>query len=392
MTFFADLYRNTLLIVATENLVMGITLLFIYYSRRHQCSNIRKSVYLLSAAMFLMTICNYAEYFIPTNTNDLSNSLSIMILAASIEIFLILYTYLALLNVAAVTKRKIFFNLLQITIFVLPICIIIPDEHPILFNTWFYGAVSFYFIKFIYLFCVYKRSYHKAQTELLDNFNNERASQLLRLNNIYYVVVIIGSVTMVVPFTDYMVLTIYNIFLFFTYFYLYAEMVRELHHINAEPSISDHINPVLIQYQKEEKTDEPKPARNLSRLMQDREGLYNDWLSKHAYCHPGITIEEVATELGINRTTLSLYLNTELKKSFYEWISDLRVEEAKRLLVENPDTPIFEIACYVGIEDRSNFDKIFKRVTGMSAAMYRKQNSNAISHPGLTAIQKVHHE
>lgn len=52
----------------------------------------------------------------------------------------------------------------------------------------------------------------------------------------------------------------------------------------------------------------------------------------------------------------------------------LRIEEAKRLLVENQLTDVMEIARQVGFTDIKSFREIFKRVTGVLPTEWRKEH------------------
>ncbi len=72
-------------------------------------------------------------------------------------------------------------------------------------------------------------------------------------------------------------------------------------------------------------------------------------------------------------------LITELKRRFktatgstlIEYLQNLRVEEAKRLL-ESGTVPVDEISFEAGYEDPSFFRRLFKRRTGLSPSQYRR--------------------
>jgi len=54
-----------------------------------------------------------------------------------------------------------------------------------------------------------------------------------------------------------------------------------------------------------------------------------------------------------------------------EYLQNLRVEEAKRLL-EASRTPVDEISARAGYEDPSFFRRLFKRRTGLTPSQYRR--------------------
>ena len=87
----------------------------------------------------------------------------------------------------------------------------------------------------------------------------------------------------------------------------------------------------------------------------------------------GVTIEDLANKLNIGRTTLSNLINREEGVNFNTWINRLRIEEAKQLLIDNPDYTIAKISEMVGYTEQANFSRQFKQITGESPLLWRKQ-------------------
>ncbi len=103
------------------------------------------------------------------------------------------------------------------------------------------------------------------------------------------------------------------------------------------------------------------------------ENAIEQWEKSGYFTESGLTIEQVATQLSTNRTYLSNYVNQIKQQSFKEWITQLRLEEAKRLLLEKPTLHVWEIGVIVGLPDKSNFGRLFTRNTGVSPQTWRKQ-------------------
>ena len=89
--------------------------------------------------------------------------------------------------------------------------------------------------------------------------------------------------------------------------------------------------------------------------------------------------------LPLNRTYLSQFINSEYGCNFYQFVTNYRVEEAKRLMQENPDMKFQEIADECGFSSPTLFSRIFARETGMTPREYRVQHLQ--QHPQL--VQKV---
>src|SRR5690606_30776829 len=73
------------------------------------------------------------------------------------------------------------------------------------------------------------------------------------------------------------------------------------------------------------------------------------------YENPDISLESVTLSLGINRTKINEILKEELGLTFTAYLNKLRLTEAARLLSENEDANVSEIAYLVGYNNVSYF-------------------------------------
>ncbi|MFD3261714.1 response regulator [Paenibacillus lentus] len=84
-----------------------------------------------------------------------------------------------------------------------------------------------------------------------------------------------------------------------------------------------------------------------------------------------ITVEMVANAVFVSPTHLMHLFRKELNKTFYECLTEYRIEEAKRIL-RNPMYRVYEVGNQVGFTDSKYFSQIFKRMTGMPPSEYAK--------------------
>lgn len=82
------------------------------------------------------------------------------------------------------------------------------------------------------------------------------------------------------------------------------------------------------------------------------------------YANPDLSLELAATALGINRTKINDILKDELGLTFSTYLNKLRLTEAARLLSENEEANVSEIAYSVGYNNVSYFSKLFKQEYG----------------------------
>lgn len=76
--------------------------------------------------------------------------------------------------------------------------------------------------------------------------------------------------------------------------------------------------------------------------------------------------------LSISPQQLSEILNARINKSFYEYTNEHRINEAKRLLIEQPEDKVAYIALKSGFNSLSSFYNSFHKATGESPGVYRK--------------------
>lgn len=94
-----------------------------------------------------------------------------------------------------------------------------------------------------------------------------------------------------------------------------------------------------------------------------------------AFCDEDITLKNIAEELSITTHQLSELLNSKLQINFKTLINTYRVEEAKRLLSDEPERTVLSIGFAVGFNSRSNFNTVFYKFTGKTPSEFRAQHS-----------------
>ncbi len=107
------------------------------------------------------------------------------------------------------------------------------------------------------------------------------------------------------------------------------------------------------------------------------------WIEAKEFCKGGVSIITMANEMGTNRLYLSTFINTNYKCSFRQWVSRLRVGEAKRLIKSDPSVTITAIGEQVGFVSLTSFTHSFKNIEGISPKEWADANVNVVSEPKL---------
>ena len=92
-------------------------------------------------------------------------------------------------------------------------------------------------------------------------------------------------------------------------------------------------------------------------------GLAVAYITEHY--REGVTLRQVAADCHVNTSYLGQLFRKETGSAFTDYVNDLRIREARRLLAD-PTLKVYEIAEQVGFTDYHYFLKIFRKVTGKS--------------------------
>jgi transcriptional regulator GlxA family with amidase domain len=93
------------------------------------------------------------------------------------------------------------------------------------------------------------------------------------------------------------------------------------------------------------------------------------WLREH-FREPGVVARTVEYA-GLPERTLKRRFKLATGLALIDYVQNLRIEEAKRLL-ETSDRAVDDICYETGYEDASFFRRLFKRRTGVAPAQYRR--------------------
>lgn len=86
-----------------------------------------------------------------------------------------------------------------------------------------------------------------------------------------------------------------------------------------------------------------------------------------------ITLEEIADKAHMNKNSFCRYFKKRTNKTFFQFLIEIRIENACKLINSNPDLSISLIAEQCGFGTIANFNRKFKEIKGVTPTNYRRQ-------------------
>ncbi|KAA5540856.1 AraC family transcriptional regulator [Adhaeribacter rhizoryzae] len=127
-------------------------------------------------------------------------------------------------------------------------------------------------------------------------------------------------------------------------------------------------------------TTDFKPIASFNQVLSkssepDNIRLNKVWTYTLTHYKKEISLEEIAAVANLSVTSFCRYFKLLTKKTYYDFLIEIRVSHACRLLIENK-LPT-EVVCFeCGFNNVSNFYRHFKKVTGLTPLLYKRQYLN----------------
>lgn len=82
-------------------------------------------------------------------------------------------------------------------------------------------------------------------------------------------------------------------------------------------------------------------------------------------------MERMAESVGMSANYLSRLFKQETGTTITDYLIDIRIEKAKQFLLDHPNLKNYEIAQLVGYNDSVYFNKLFKKIVGITPKEYK---------------------
>ncbi len=218
----------------------------------------------------------------------------------------------------------------------------------------FWSCFIFYFgIRII-------RSFRRAVARLDNFYSEDVASRIGWLRNSFLTFVIFGLCGPVVAISPAWVNMIYNIVGGVVYAYVCSSMLNYYESFELVDRVTHSAG--------EPAAEEAKPKQATGQDL----AKIKAWEDRNGYWQAGVTIADVAKQLGMTALDVAKVVNDTYGCSFREHINRLRVHDAQELLVHYPEKPVAEVATMLGYRTEEEMTLLFKQIANVSPSEWRK--------------------
>ncbi|MDO5968365.1 helix-turn-helix domain-containing protein [Flavivirga aquimarina] len=98
------------------------------------------------------------------------------------------------------------------------------------------------------------------------------------------------------------------------------------------------------------------------------------------YLNENLSLKEMSSYLEADPNLISFILNNHLEKNFYDFINSYRIEEVKNKLndANYKDLTLLGIALESGFNSKTTFNRVFKKVTGITPTKFQKERNTSL--------------
>lgn len=367
--------------------ILGLMFLFRFTPKSEDLTTYRRCCKYLTIAYLSTVILNISGILIQDLVEEVEIYKYLVFVKVSLQTLFLTIVFRAL-AITSYNKNKILLEFAVLIIFIILTTIVNSSD-------WMGTVKTITFLGFLAFFVLQnmRQAHHlyfqkkEFDNETLNNSSGLKSNKLLWISIAVYRPAFYGIIAIIWQLTSLLFLMVlFEIICMITYSLMgikYLEYLYTFQFVPANITEKQGDNPISSNTKKEGSINSLSYA--------ELERALNKWLEDKNFMNPGVTMEDMAVEFGTNRTYLSTYINNEKGMNFCVWINYLRVEEAKKLILEQPDLSIMEISERVGYLTQSHFGKQFLKLTGQTPLVWRQTNYPTANGRGIKVSASKKH-
>lgn len=240
--------------------------------------------------------------------------------------------------------------------------------------------VAVFIIQCISHIIAFRKRYKEGVQKLEQYYDEEEDKKLKWIHFCYIIMMLTQMFILVYRLFPTGFMKVYNVWYSLFMLYFAANFISFLgsHKLTLDAFAYKTMTGINLDFKKKKKgqngTGAEKQKAESSIDFRKLEKALEEWVEQKKFSEYDKSREEVARELGTTKEHLHLYFTTRKGIDFKTWRTELRINEAKRLLLENREMSTNVIGEIAGFSDRSNFYRQFVKLVGCSPRQWRESN------------------
>lgn len=251
--------------------------------------------------------------------------------------------------------------------------------------TAYLSSILLFVIQCIAHIIAFNNSYRQALRNLEIYYDEDEEHKIKWIRFCYIIMMLTQMFVLVYMLLPRTMMKIYVLFyaLFMLYFSVNFISFLGSHKLLLDAFAYRALSGDGLQSARKRRSGEKKKVR----VVEGKELIYTDkdlqkldvsigrWVEAGKYREFDKTREEIAAELQTSRELLQTYF-ADKGLDFRTWRTELRIADAKKMLLANRNISINAIGERCGFSDRSNFHRQFQKVVGCSPKQWRDSGGN----------------
>lgn len=373
------------LIVGVGSSVLALLLMLIKIPQSDYSSKLTNSKV---AIVISFLICSFVMYYSMAQYGDpeiwdweMFTMLAIYIVV-HFSTSIVSYSMIALLNTKMHRSKNLFIPGLFVSMIIsFMLFEAYKSQNMNYFWTMCITALSAFLIQSITYIVYFDKTYKQSVKEL-ESYYDEDERHKLKWVRFCYIITMLTNIFILVYLCLYWFLeykleiaSIYTVWYLLYMLYLTANFISFLgsHRLVldavAHKVLDGSVLPKRPSVRKKEKAAERH--FNVEREFAKLDKAIKEWVETKRFCEYDKTREQVAQELNTSKEVLNMYFTGRIGVDFRTWRTNLRIEEAKKMLLESDDVSISIVSESAGFSDKSNFHRQFVKLVGCSPKVWR---------------------
>ena len=119
------------------------------------------------------------------------------------------------------------------------------------------------------------------------------------------------------------------------------------------------------------KKSAPKPEKTLQADYDEIQRRLTLWLESPGSLASDPTAADLADRLGIPQRQLKAFFQFHLGRNFRTWKSEIKMEKAKEMLLDDRYDTVSEVADALGFRDDASLHRLFHRTVGCTPGLWK---------------------